>query len=172
MSFSDAILYILRKINGFDICDFELPLEFDKLNDKDKIKIIFKNENMEKYEYELDDAQLNLIDKINKLRRQNNILEFQYNKEQKLPEYMINTKTELFFYKEKDIYKFSTNCYLIKYPISECQNDIKDKNIINILTIDFLDKINIMRKDNYEYIALYNNIKSIIIILIYILIQI
>ena len=41
---------------------------------------------MEKYEYELDDAQLNLIDKINKLRRQNNILEFQYNKEQKLPE--------------------------------------------------------------------------------------
>ena len=60
-------------------------LNFDKLNDKDKIKIIFKNENMEKYEYELDDAQLNLIDKINKLRRQNNILEFQYNKEQKLP---------------------------------------------------------------------------------------
>ena len=32
-SFSDTILYILREINGFDICDFELPLEFDKLND-------------------------------------------------------------------------------------------------------------------------------------------
>ena len=158
LSFSDAILYILRKINGFDICDFELPLEFDKLNNKDKIKIIFKKENMEKYEYKLDVAQLKLIDKINQLRRQNNIPELQYNEKQKFPEHIINSKTELFFYEEKDIYKFSTNYYLIKYPISEYQNDIKDKNIINILTIDILDRINIIRKDNYEYISLYNNI--------------
>ena len=112
---------------------------------------------MEKYEYKLDVAQLKLIDKINQLRRQNNIPELQYNKEQKFPEHIINSKTELFFYEEKDIYKFSTNCYLIKYPISKCQKDIKYKNIINILTIDFLDKINIIRKDNYVYIALYNN---------------
>ena len=72
--------YYLRKINGFDICDFELPLEFDKLNDKDKIKIIFKNENMEKYRYALDYSQRKLIDKINQLRRQNNIPELQYMK--------------------------------------------------------------------------------------------
>ena len=153
----DIKKYYLRQINGFDICDFKLPLEFDKLNDKDKIKIIFKKENMEKYRYAFDYSQIKLIYKINKLRRQNNIPEFQYNEEQKFPENIINSKTELFFYEEKDIYKFSTNCYLIKYPISKCQKDIKDKNIINILTIDFLDKINIMRKDNYVYIALYNN---------------
>ena len=53
----DIKKYYLRKINGFNICDFELPLEFDKLNNKDKIKIIFKNENMKKYEYKLDVAQ-------------------------------------------------------------------------------------------------------------------
>ena len=155
--FDDKKLYILRQINGFDICDINLPSEFDKLNDKDKIKMIFKKENMEKYEYKLDVAQLKLIDKINQLRRQNNIPEFQYNEEQKFPENIINSKTELFFYEEKDIYKFSNNYYLIKYPISEYQNDIKDKNIINILTIDILNKINIIRKDNYEYISLYNN---------------
>ena len=153
----DIKKYYLRQINGFDICDFELPSEFDKLNDKDKIKIIFKKENMEKYRYAFDYSQIKLIYKINRLRRQNNIPEFQYNEEQKFPENIINSKTELFFYEEKDIYKFSINYYLIKYPISECQNDIKDKNIINILTIDFLDKINIIRKDNYVYIALYNN---------------
>ena len=156
--FDDKKLYILRQINGFDICDINLPSEFDKLNDKDKIKIIFKKESMEKYEYKLDVAQLKLIDKINQLRRQNNIPEFQYNEKQKFPEHIINSKTELFFYEEKDIYKFSNNYYLIKYPISEYQNDIKDKNIINILAIDILDRINIMRKDNYEYISLYNNI--------------
>ena len=60
---------------------------------------------------------------------------------------------------KKKIYtKFSNNYYLIKYPISEYQNDIKDENIINILTNDILDRINIIRKDNYEYISLYNNI--------------
>ena len=103
--FDDKKLYILRQINGFDICDFELPSAFENLNDKDKIKIIFKKESMEKYEYKLDVAQLKLIDKINQLRRQNNIPEFQYN--EKFPEHIINSKTELFFYEEKDIYKFS-----------------------------------------------------------------
>ena len=156
-SFDDKKLYILRQINGFDICDYELPSEFEKSDDKDKIKTIFKKENMKKYNYKLDDIQLKLIDKINQLRRQKKIQELKYNIWQELPDYIINNKTELIFYKEKYIYKFSNNYYLIKYPISECQNDIKDKNIINIFTIDFLDRINIIRKDNYEYITLYNN---------------
>ena len=155
--FDDKILYILRQIRGLDICDYELPSEFEISDDKDKIKTIFKKENMKKYRYKLDDIQLKLIDKINQLRRQKNIQELKYNIWQALPFYIINTKTELFFYKEKYIYKFSNNYYLIKYPISKCQNDIKNKNIINILTIAFLDKINIIRKNNYEYIALYNN---------------
>ena len=153
----DKKLYFLRQINGFDICDYELPSEFEKSDDKDKIKTIFKKENMKEYNYKLDDIQLKLIDKINQLRRQKKIQELKYDKWQELPDYIINNKTELIFYKEKDIYKFSNNYYLIKYPISECQNDIKDKNIINIFTIDFLDRINIIRKDNYEYITLYNN---------------
>ena len=113
---------------------------------------------MKKYRYKLNGAQLKLIEKINKIRRQNNIPEINYNiLWQELPDYIINNKTELIFYKEKYIFKFSNNYYLIKYPISECQSDIKDKNIINILTIDFFDRINIMRKNNYEYISLYNN---------------
>jgi len=69
----------------------------------------------------------------------------------------MNKKTELFFYKEKNIYKFNNNYYLIKYPISESQKDITDKNIINIITIDILERINIMQKDEYYYIALYND---------------
>jgi len=66
----DKKLYFLRQINGFDICDYELPSEFEKSDDKDKIKTIFKKENMKEYNYKLDDIQLKLIDKINQLRRQ------------------------------------------------------------------------------------------------------
>ena len=77
--FDDKILYILRQIRGLDIYNFELPSEFEKSDDKDKIKTIFKKENMKEYNYKLDDIQLKLIDKINQLRRQKNIQELKYN---------------------------------------------------------------------------------------------
>ena len=155
----DKKTIILSQINGFDICNFELPLEFEKLNKINKIRMIFKRENMEKYTWEFDDTQLRLIIKINQLRKKNNIPELilESDKKQHLPDYIINKKTQLIFYKENYIYKFSKNYYLIKYPISECQKDIRDEKIINILSIAFLDRINIMKKDNYEYITLYND---------------
>ena len=151
------ITIILSQINGINICKFELPLEFEKLNKINKIGMIFKKENMKKYICILDGTQLILINKINELREKNNIPKLKYDKKQHLPDYIINKKTELIFYKENYIYKFSKNYYLIKYPTSECQKDISDEKYINILSIDFLDKINIMRKDNYEYIMLYND---------------
>ena len=155
--FSDEKFFILNKINGLKIRDYTLPLEFNKLNEKDKLKMLFKEENMKKYRYVLDNAQKELINKINKIRKQNNIKELKYDILQQIPDYIINNKTELIFYKDKNVYEFSNNYYLIKYPISETQKEINDKNIINIIKIDFLDSINIIRKDNYEYILLYKN---------------
>ena len=119
--------------------------------------MIFKKVNMKKYRYALDNVQKELINKINKIRKQNNIKELKYAMNQQLPDYIINNKTVLIFYKDKNVYEFSNNYYLIKYPISETQKEINDKNIINIIKIDFLDSINIIRKDNYEYILLYKN---------------
>ena len=96
--FDDKQLYILKQINGFDISNFEFSSEFEKLNDKGKIKIIFKKENMKNYRYKLNGAQLMLIEKINQIRRKNNILELNYNSLwQELPAYIINNKTELIF---------------------------------------------------------------------------
>ena len=155
----DKKLIILNQINGYDIYDFYLPLKFYDLNKKDKIGMIFKKENMKQYKCKLDDTQRILIDKFNQIRRQKNIPELNFASyySKYLPDYIINKKTELIFYKDKNIYKFSNNYYLIKYPSSECHKDINDNNIINIITNNFLDQINIIRKDNYEYIALYNN---------------
>ena len=149
-------IYILNKINGINIYDFELQNEYDKLNKIGKIAMIFKKENMKKYFlYRLDDTQKTLINNINQLRRKNNIPKLQFN--EYLPDYIINKKTEFIFHEKENIYKFYNDYYLIKYPISECQKIINDNNITNILSINILDRINIIRKDDYEYIALYNN---------------
>ena len=150
-------LLILNQINGFHINNFTFYLYKENSNKIGKIKKIFKKENMKEYKSELNDNQIRLINNINQLRKENNIRELKYDEKQKFPDYLMNKKTELFFYKEKNIYKFNNNYYLIKYPISESQKDITDKNIINIITIDILERINIMQKDEYYYIALYND---------------
>ena len=150
-------LLILNQINGFHINNFTFYLYKENSNKIGKIKKIFKKENMKEYKSELNDNQIRLINNINQLRKENNIRELKYDEKQKFPDYLMNKKTELFFYKEKNIYKFNNNYYLIKYPISETQKDITDKNIINIITIDILERINIMQKDEYYYIALYND---------------
>ena len=146
----------LHQINGIDINVFNLPPNFDNLDKRDKNKFIFEKENMKKYRYALDNFQHQLIKKINQPRNQNNIKELKYDVIQQLPDYIINKKTELTFYKEQSIYKFPNDFYLIKFPISE-KIEINDVNMINIIKMDFLDSINIIRKDNYEYISIYNN---------------
>ena len=150
-------LLILNQINGFHINNFTFYLYKENSNKIGKIKKIFNKKNMKEYESELNDNQIILIKNINQLRKENNIRELKYDEKQKFPDYLMNKKTELFFYKEKNIYKFNNNYYLIKYPISESQKDITDKNIINIITIDILERINIMQKDDYYYITLYND---------------
>ena len=161
---SDEKYFILCQIKGLNIRARILPLIFKNLNEKDKLKMIFKKENMRKYRYALNNVQKELINKINKIRKQNNIKELKYAMNQQLPDYIINNKTVLIFYKDKNVYEFSNNYYLIKYPISETQKEINDENIINIIKIDSFDNINIIRKDNYEYISLYKNSKMIIIV--------
>ena len=146
----------LHRINGIYINVFKLPTNFGNLKKRDKNKLIFQKENMKKYRYALDNFQHELIKKINQLRNQNNIKELKYDVIQQLPDYIINKKTELTFYKEQSIYKFPNDFYLIKFPISE-KIEINDVNMINIIKMDFLDSINIIRKDNYEYISMYNN---------------
>ena len=66
-----------------NINEYELPNEFDDLDKTDKIKMIFKKENMTQYTYILNDIQKMLINKINQIRNQNNIPELKYDKYQK-----------------------------------------------------------------------------------------
>ena len=88
-------MIILNEINGINIDNYELPFEFKQLKKIEKIELIFKNENMEKYIYKLKDIEINIIKEINDIRKQHNVRELKYNTNQKLPEFIMNEKTLL-----------------------------------------------------------------------------
>ena len=57
----------------------------------------------------------------------------------------------------KNIFKFSDGSYLLKYPLNELTTRLNngDMEIINIIKINYLNKIFIIRKDNIDFIFLY-----------------
>ena len=144
---------ILIELNGIKINDFYF---YDSI-EKSKNELIYKKENIEKYEYELNDNQINLIHKINDIRKQNNIPELEYFKREKVPCYLINPKPQLIFYQKQNIYKISNDLYIFKYPKNEMQILLNNKEIINIIKIDFLNEINVIEQYNNEIISIYNN---------------
>ena len=144
---------ILIELNGIKINDFYFYDSFEK----SKNELIYKKENIEKYEYELNDNQINLIHKINDIRKQNNIPELEYFKREKVPCYLINPKPQLIFYQKQNIYKISNDLYIFKYPKNEMQILLNNKEIINIIKIDFLYEINVIEQYNNEIISIYNN---------------
>ena len=144
---------ILIELNGIKINDFYFYDSFEK----SKNELIYKKENIEKYEYELNDNQINLIHKINDIRKQNNIPELEYFKREKVPCYLINPKPQLIFYQKQNIYKISNDLYIFKYPKNESQILLNNKEIINIIKIDYLNEINVIEQYNNEIISIYNN---------------
>ena len=147
----------LNQINRININDFELPEGFNELNEKDKNKLIFKKGNMEKYSYYLNWEQRLLIRKINDIRNQKNLHILEYYETEKLPDFIINKKTLLILFPNENIYKLSTNLYIFKYPENEFQNHLNNREILNIITIDFLDRISILKQNDIEFIIIYND---------------
>lgn len=150
----DKKIFTLNQIKGININKYELPSDFIDLNRKLKNELIFTKENIEKYKYKLNINQIQLIKNINDIRNQNKIPGLIYNEE--LPDFIINEKTKLFFYPNENIYKISNNLYLFKYKKNEFQNFLKNKEILNIITIDLLSRINIIEQKNMEIISIFN----------------
>ena len=76
---------------------------------------------------------------------------------EQLPEFLINEKTELNFYPYQNIYKLNEGLYIIKCQKNEFQNLLNNKEIINIITNDLLNKIYIIEQNNFEFICFYFN---------------
>ena len=152
----DIIIYFLKQIKGINIIKYELPPKFYDLNKKEKYALIFNNKIIEQYNYELNDNQINLIKKINDIRKQYNLSPYKYSQIEKLPGFLINEKTELNLYPEHNIYKLNDHLYIFKYPKNEFQNLLNNNEILNIITNQSLDKIYIIEQNNFEFICPYS----------------
>ena len=82
-NFDDIKTITLNQLNRINIRDFELSLEFDTFNEKVKNDFIFQKDNIEKYEYKLNQNQINLIIKINDIRKKNNLPKLVFEKYEK-----------------------------------------------------------------------------------------
>lgn len=125
---------------------------------KKKNEFIFKKENVETYKYKLKESQINLIQKINDIRKDNHIPLLEYNQIVYLPDFIINEKTQLIFNDNETLFKLSDNFYVFKYRINEFQNFLKNNKILNIITIKTLKIIKIIEQNNFEFIIIYGEV--------------
>ena len=159
-NYNDKETNILVNITGIKIVDYKLPENFSDLSEKERINLLFSKSNMEQYKYELNKDQITLIRKMNDIRKKYNIPSLDYVEEEKLPEFVINGKTEMFLYENENIYKLSLNLYIFKYPKNEFQNQLDNSEVLNIITNDSLKKVNIIEINNFEYISIYTKNSS------------
>ena len=149
---------ILQKFKGINIIEKELPESFNNLNEKEKNEFIFKKENVKEYEYKLNKSQINLIQKINDIRKENHIPLLKYYQIEYLPDFIINEKTQLIFKDNEDIFKLSENFYVFKYPINEVQNFLNNNKILNIITNKKLKTIEIIEQNDFDFILIYGEV--------------
>ena len=153
----DIFNFYLIKFKSINIIYFELPFDFVKLGDKAKIEYIFKEDNIKEYKYQLKSEQINFIKKINYIRNEHNIPFLNYDISYcKIPDFIINEKTDLVFNKHKNIFKFKPYYYLFKYPKNEFQNLLNEPHVLSIITNDLFDQIEIIEQDDMEFISIYN----------------
>ena len=156
-TFGEIKKIFLNKFKGLNIIKKDLPEYFNNLNEKEKNEFLFKKENVKKYKYKLNKSQINLIQKINDIRKHNHIPLLKGYKIEKLPEFIINEKTQLIFNDYDNIFKLSQNFYIFKYRINEFQNFLNNNQILNIITNETLNKISVIEKNNFEFISIYDN---------------
>ena len=150
--------YILISFNDINILPYCFTLNFENLSEKERKKLILQN--YKKYQYEITDEQKNLINEINIFRDDNNIPKLKFDKENKIPEFIIEKPSEMILFPEENIFEISNKKYLFKYPIGEFEKKFKnnDEEIINILLKDNLNYIQIVTQKENEYLLIFEKI--------------
>ena len=152
------IIYVKRllKFRNIKINAYELPENFIKMEDFEKRKYIINKKN--EYNITISEEQAHFINKINALRKENNISELYYDKIIDFKDLIFDIYSEPIIFDYENIFKFSNGDYLLKYSLNDYLkrfND-KDKNIIKILLNNNFNKIYIIiKEDNIAFIFLY-----------------
>jgi len=150
----DHIISILNQFKGVNIIDFEFDKDFNDCNNKEINKLILKN--ARNYKYKLNKNQIDLIKKINDIRRKYKIPLLKYDLDQRIPHCIINEITEVVLYNDKNIFKLKSFLYLFRYKKNKFINFINNDEILSVITNDLLNKIKIIEQNDTEYILIYN----------------
>ena len=144
--------YILKSFNDIEIEDYSLPIEFSKWDKKERKKYIKRN--CKNFEYKMNNYIFNLIEKINAFRVKNNLQKFAIEGYNKIPDFIVQPSSIIILFNKQNIFKLSNKKYLLRYPLGEFEElyKNKDKNIINILSKNNLNHIQMITQNKIEYI--------------------
>ena len=135
-------------------CYFKIQSFSRYLNDKEINNLIIKN--ARNCKYRLNEDQIDLIKKINEIRRKNDIPLLKYDENERIPHCIINEVTEVVLYNEKNNFKLKNFLYLFRYKKNEFKNFIENDEVLRVINNDLLNKIKIIEQNDTEYILIYN----------------
>jgi len=140
------------------------------MNDYEKRKYIINNK--KRYHITLSKEQEHLINKINELRKGNNINKLNYDEIICFKDLIFDIYSEPIILDYENIFKFSNGNYLLKYHLNEFLKRLndKDKNISNILLNNSFNKIILllMKMILHSFFCINN---QIMILFLYIMIK-
>lgn len=108
-----------------------------------------------KYIYSEED--LKILYEINRFRNKNNLPYLE--SENNFPDFITNEISEIFIFEWKNLFILPNIKYLFKYDIGEFNNYFQnnDRELIQILLKNELNRINIVTQKNIQYILLYHS---------------
>jgi hypothetical protein len=144
----------LISFNGIKINEYALPKNFMKWAKKERKKYVLNN--YTNYTYNFTSSQYDLINSINNFRQQENLLKLRV--DNKIPEFIVNWPVELMLNSEQNFFKLSNKNFLFKFYNEKFEENFekKDQSIINILSKDNLNHINIISQGEYEFVFIYD----------------
>ena len=144
--------YFLKEYRNIKIAPYLMGIEAYKKNKKKYITNIVGEL---KYIYLEED--LKIFYEINKFRKQNNLPYLE--SENNFPDFIINEISEIFIFKWKNLFILPNNKYLLKYDIGKFNYYFKnnDRELIQILLKNEINRINIVTQKNIQYILLYES---------------
>ena len=155
--------YSITSLNNIKIKKFKVSEDFIEMTENEKKKFLL--DNYKNMEYVNSVEEKNLINLINEFREKNNLPKFLVNFSFKLPNYIIKQPSEIMINPQQNLFEKLNKKYLFRYPIGEFEKNFNNKNpeIISVLLNKNLNSLQIITKDNIEFIYVYqkslNNIQ-------------
>ncbi len=150
----------LEKFQGIKINSLYINDNFFKMKLEEKKRYILNKAKEMTFMNFQNEKNIKIIQSsINDYRKENKLDDLKY--VDGLPEFVIYGNSLVKFTLD-NILKIGDKKFLFKYPSGEFLKQLneKNKNILNILSIDYLKEMKIVTKENEEYILVYAHIKE------------